>query len=146
MIQVALLDGRIIGYAKASWFDPAAGAPDPVADSSAPGRIEAAAGAAAVPERAGPDSSAPAGWYLLGVIVHPDFRRRGVGLALTRSRLEWIAGHSDRAYYFANVRNLVSIEMHRKLGFVERTLDVRIPGVTFTGGVGALFALILTSP
>ena len=34
----------------------------------------------------------PRGWYLGGVVVDDAFRRRGIGAALTRSRLDWIAG------------------------------------------------------
>ncbi|HUK63834.1 MAG TPA: GNAT family N-acetyltransferase, partial [Dongiaceae bacterium] len=116
VIQVARLDDDVVGYAKASHF---------------------------APEAVGDHPPAPAGWYLLGVIVRPESRRRGIGHALTLSRLDWIARRSDRAYYFANLLNRVSIELHRRLGFVERTREVHIPGVSFTGGAGALYEVRL---
>lgn len=112
LLLVASLDGRIIGYGKAGYFAAPAGAPANV-----------------VPE----------GWYLTGVVVEPSMRRRGVGSGLTRTRLAWIAERSDRAYYVANERNLVTIELHASLGFVELTRDFHHPGVEFAGERGILF-------
>jgi ribosomal protein S18 acetylase RimI-like enzyme len=54
----------------------------------------------------------PKGWYLLGVIVAPDFRRRGIASELTRFRVEWIGQRADEAFYFANSLNLPSIDLH----------------------------------
>ena len=83
---------------------------------------------------------APVGWYLLGVIVAPALRRRGLGTALTRHRLSWIAERASEAYYFANSLNAPSIALHRRLGFVEVRRPVHFPGTEFTGGgVGVLF-------
>jgi ribosomal protein S18 acetylase RimI-like enzyme len=49
----------------------------------------------------------PRGWYLSGVIVDENFRRRGNGLELTRRRLASITSAGAReAYYFVNSRNL----------------------------------------
>lgn len=93
-----------------------------------------------------PDSHAniaPQGWYLSGVIVKPEYRRRGVGRQLTQARLNWIALRADCAYYLANAQNRVSIELHQKLGFTELTRDFIYPHVTFTGGVGILFVIKL---
>ena len=101
-----------IGFGKASYFTPPAGSPPNVA---------------------------PEGWYLSGVVVVLRFRRRGVGAALTAARLQWIAARGPRAYYFANTRNRVSIELHRAFGFVELTRDFVHPHATFKGGAGALF-------
>ncbi len=112
LLHVASLEGRVIGYGKAGYFAAPAGAPANV-----------------VPE----------GWYLTGVVVEPSMRRRGVGSELTRTRLAWIAEGGDRAYYVANERNLVSIDLHAGLGFVELTRDFHHPGVEFEGGRGILF-------
>jgi GNAT superfamily N-acetyltransferase len=92
-IWVAALGPRVIAYARAGLFTP--------------------------PEHSTPDV-VPAGWYLLGVIVDPEFRRRGVGEALIRARLEWIAQRSPRAYYLAAAVNRATIDLHAKFGFVER--------------------------
>lgn len=86
-----------------------------------------------------PRNPAPAGWYLLGVVVAPEHRRRGVGSALTRARLDWIAERASCAWYFASARNRVTLALHERFGFVEVTRDFRFPGVSFTGGVGILF-------
>jgi GNAT superfamily N-acetyltransferase len=111
-LWVATLGGRVVGHARAAWFTPPADSPADVA---------------------------PEGWYLAGVIVDPAFRGRGVGDALTRARLDWVDGRGGATYYFANARNRVTIDLHAKLGFVERTRRFTYPGVSFTGGVGILF-------
>jgi ribosomal protein S18 acetylase RimI-like enzyme len=118
-LLVAALEGQPIGYGKTGHFTPEAGSPANVA---------------------------PAGWYLSGLIVAPEFRRRGVGLALTRARLAWVAERHPRAYYFANARNQVTIDLHRQLGFVEITRDFVFPHVEFEGGIGILFACDLRGP
>jgi ribosomal protein S18 acetylase RimI-like enzyme len=112
LILAAAVDNLMAGYGKAGYFVPPAGSPANVA---------------------------PEGWYLTGVVVRPALRRRGVGLQLTQARLSWIAGRSDRAYYFANERNQVSIDLHRALGFAELTRDFSHPQVQFEGGRGILF-------
>ena len=83
--------------------------------------------------------AAPEGWYLTGVVVDPRVRRRGVGARLTAERLTWIAERSSEAYYFANVRNRVSIELHRSFGFAEVARGAEFAGVSFAGGEGVLF-------
>jgi ribosomal protein S18 acetylase RimI-like enzyme len=118
-VVVAQVAGRVVGYGKAELFAPPPDAPTNVA---------------------------PAGWYLAGVVVDPAHRRRGVGLALTAARLDWIGGRSGKAWYFANVRNLATIDLHRALGFIEATRDFSFPGVTFEGGVGILFVRDLRRP
>ena len=111
-LSVAEAGGTIVGYGRAMLFLPAADAP---ADS------------------------APGGYYLTGMFVRPDHRRMGLGTALTEARLAWIRLHAEEAWYFANARNLASIELHRRLGFREVTRDFSFPGVTFEGGVGVLY-------
>lgn len=115
-LWVATLESIVIAHARAGLFRP--------------------------PEDSPPDV-APPGWYLMGVIVDPAFRRRGVGEALTRSRLEWIAHRSSRAYYIAAAINRATIDLHAKLGFVEVTRNFFFPGVSFTGGTGVLFECLL---
>ena len=116
LVLVAGLHERKAGYAKTGWFEPPPGAPP---------------------------NAAPAGWYLGGVIVDPEFRRRGIGSLLTRSRLDWIAERSSRAYYIASALNQASIDLHDRMGFVEVTRDFHFPGTRFTGGVGILFEILL---
>ena len=96
-------------------------------------------------ESAGDGFRAPPGWYLMGLIVDPKIRRRGVGLELTRYRMRWIAKRAQHAYYFVNARNQASIDLHQKLGFRELTRDFQIPNVSFTGGAGVLFRAVLAT-
>jgi len=94
MILVAEVKREIVGFGKCGFFTPPDGAPANVA---------------------------PEGWYLMGVIVIPAFRRRRVASQLTRARLGWLARHASKAYYFASALNRVSIELHQTFGFVEVT-------------------------
>jgi ribosomal protein S18 acetylase RimI-like enzyme len=76
---------------------------------------------------------APAGYYLGGVSVHPDHRRRGIGYALTRARIDWIWRRADTVLYFTDDHNEVSIRMHAGFGFEEIArapvlLDARADG------------------
>ena len=82
---------------------------------------------------------APEGWYLAGVVVRPEWRRRGIGDRLTAARLEWVARRATSAYYFVNARNTVSIDLHRRFGFVEIARRFTFPGASFVGGQGILF-------
>ena len=107
-------DGRVVAYGRSHYFVPPADAP-------------------------GSPPQSPEGWYLAGLVVEPACRRCGLGHALTRRRLEWLAGRTREVYYFASARNGATIDLHRRLGFVEVTRDFHFPGVEFTGGVGILF-------
>ncbi|MDF1838405.1 MAG: GNAT family N-acetyltransferase [Planctomycetota bacterium] len=82
----------------------------------------------------------PRGWYLSGIVVAPGSRRRGIGLALTRIRLEFIRERAHMSYYFASAQNLASIDLHTRVGFREIRRHIRVEGCHFTGGVGILFA------
>jgi len=89
---------------------------------------------------------APAGHYLAGVTVDPRLRRRGVATALTRARLEWVAGRAMEAFFVVNARNLASIALHRPWRFAEVARGPRLAGVTFEGGVGLLLRAPLAPP
>lgn len=82
---------------------------------------------------------APAGYYLVGCTLLPQWRRRGIGRKLTAKRLKWVSERSDAAWYFANAQNLSSIAMHREFGFHEIARAPQIQRTDFSGGVGVLF-------
>lgn len=86
---------------------------------------------------------APDGWYLTGLVIAPEWRRHGIGAALTRYRLKVLAEITSEVYYFANALNQPTIDLHAKLGFQELTTDFQLPGVIFSGGTGHLFRLAL---
>jgi ribosomal protein S18 acetylase RimI-like enzyme len=111
---VAASGNQIVGYARAHLFEPEADAQS--------GR-------------------APSGYYLIGLFVSPDHRRCGLGASLTSFRLDWIRQRADEAWFFANAKNVASIELHERFGFEEVTRRFSFPGVTFDGGEGILFRL-----
>jgi ribosomal protein S18 acetylase RimI-like enzyme len=64
-------------------------------------------------------AAAPSGWYLLGLVVDRAWRRRGIGEALTRARMAWVAERAERLYYFTQHENRASQALHDRLGFVK---------------------------
>ena len=89
------------------------------------------------------DGLAPAGHYLMGITVTPEFRRHGVATKLVRARLEWIHRRDDQAYYFTSSLNEASVALHAGSGFCELSRAPRYRGVTFASGMGILFSLDL---
>jgi GNAT superfamily N-acetyltransferase len=85
-----------------------------------------------------PDGPAPAGQYLGGVTVMPDLRRRGIAVALTQARLDWIWERTATAWYLVNPANRASIDLHRQWGFSEVARGAKFHTTHFTGGVGLL--------
>ena len=85
---------------------------------------------------AGPGT--PAGYYLSGVLVDPAWRRRGIGMALTRARLRWIFARTDEAFYVAGADNSASLHLHAALGFQEVK---RFPSDRSAAGVDVLSRL-----
>jgi aminoglycoside 6'-N-acetyltransferase I len=59
----------------------------------------------------------PVGWYLLGVNIAVPARRRGIAIALTRARVEWLAKRAHEAFYTVLPENHTSVELHRKFLF-----------------------------
>ncbi len=86
-----------------------------------------------------PDGSDASGWYLSGIAVAPSSRRHGIGAQLTSARLDRLSDLATSAWYFTNSRNLASIALHARFGFVEQGRGRRIAGVDFDGGTGSLF-------
>jgi ribosomal protein S18 acetylase RimI-like enzyme len=117
-LLVAETDGEVRAYCRARRFDPP---PDT------------------------PANVAPAGYYLTGLLVAPEYRRRGIGEQLTRARMAWTAERATEIWFFANAANRASLLLHQDLGFREVTRDFTYPGVTFTGGVGVLCRASLTA-
>jgi ribosomal protein S18 acetylase RimI-like enzyme len=118
MLLVGEVGGQVVGFARVVYLVPAADAPANV-----------------IPE----------GWYLGGVVVTPAYRRRGIGHALTRHRLEWLRDHGvSTAWFFVNAENRASIDLHAPFGFREVTRDFVGAGVSFSGrGEGILYRVEL---
>ncbi|MEV6106767.1 GNAT family N-acetyltransferase [Streptomyces sp. NPDC051940] len=89
-----------------------------------------------------PDDGAPAGYYLTGVTVAPQWRRRGLGRLLTRRRMEWAWWHAPDArgevWCFVSSANPASLALHHALGFVAVRSGPAFQGIPFTSGDGTL--------
>lgn len=108
VVQVARVEGVVVGYGVAARIDSPEG------------------------------DYVPAGWYLAGALVHPAWRRRGLGAALADARLAALTDRTDTVRAFTAAVNQASQALLRARGFVPEADDVRVPGVTFTGGRGVL--------
>lgn len=82
--------------------------------------------------------AAPAGHYLGGLTVDPDWRRQGIATALTDARMAWISQRAEQVYYVVNATNDASINLHRHWSFVEVARAPQLTGILFTGGTGIL--------
>ncbi|MFJ6455327.1 GNAT family N-acetyltransferase [Paenarthrobacter sp. NPDC091669] len=86
------------------------------------------------------DGPAPAGQYLGGVTVRPEFRRRGLAAQLTEARLHWMWERAEFAWYVVNAGNEASLALHRRWGFREVARGARFHTVAFDGGEGVLLS------
>jgi ribosomal protein S18 acetylase RimI-like enzyme len=102
-LAVARTGVEVIAYGRTAWFEP---------DDDAPA------------------NAAPAGYYLIGLVVDPNWRRRGIARAITRARLAWVAERAAEAWYFADRDNAVSMRLHDQAGFARVTDDFWFPTVT----------------
>jgi ribosomal protein S18 acetylase RimI-like enzyme len=69
----------------------------------------------------------PSGWYLSGLTVAPQHRRRRVGTRLTQERLDLLEPLTPTVYYAAERDNAATLALHRALGFVDAG-EVMLPG------------------
>ncbi|MCJ8345892.1 GNAT family N-acetyltransferase [bacterium] len=83
----------------------------------------------------------PTAWYLMGVVVHSSYRRMGIGLALTKQRMDWINSLQE-LYCFINSNNQASIQLHKKCSFELKNSDFSFPRVSFVDGQGLLFQYV----
>lgn len=85
-----------------------------------------------------PPTTAPDGYYLIGLIVAPAWRRHGIGDLLTTERMRWVAERADEVYYFANLKNGATLDLHQRFGFTEVTRDFTFPNAPLTPGTCVL--------
>lgn len=63
--------------------------------------------------------SGPSGWFLSGVVVAPECRRRGIASRLTQARLDLLRETSQVVYYAAEPNNVATMGLHKQFGFDE---------------------------
>jgi ribosomal protein S18 acetylase RimI-like enzyme len=85
---------------------------------------------------------APEGWYGLGILVAPKFRRQNIANFLSSKRTEILKDLRAKEFYsVVDSSNQTSMKMHQNFGYVEIG---RAPGflhIGFNGGIGCLFKL-----
>jgi ribosomal protein S18 acetylase RimI-like enzyme len=100
---VAVVADVVVGYARTVSFEPDAGSPANVA---------------------------PGGYYLLGLGVAADYRRRGIARLLTEERLRWLVGRgAEGVYYYTDRDNRGSHRLHEQLGFRQITDSFWFPAL-----------------
>ncbi|MER7247096.1 GNAT family N-acetyltransferase [Kribbella sp. NPDC000426] len=87
---------------------------------------------------ADPPTTAPTGYYLIGLIVSPDRRRSGIGELLTRDRIRWVTERAGEVYTFVNLSNGAIRDLHENFGFTEVTRDFVFPGAPLEPGTCVL--------
>jgi ribosomal protein S18 acetylase RimI-like enzyme len=92
-----------------------------------------------------PPDTAPSGYYLIGLIVAPEWRRHGIGDLLTLDRMRWTAERADTIWCFANVANQAILDLHRRFGFEEVTRDFSFPNAPLRPGSAVLLRASLSS-
>ncbi|WP_112238956.1 GNAT family N-acetyltransferase [Kribbella monticola] len=85
-----------------------------------------------------PADTAPSGYYLIGLIVAPAWRRHGIGELLTADRLRWTAERADEVYTFVNLGNAAILDLHQRFRFEEVTRDFSFPNAPLEPGTCAL--------
>jgi ribosomal protein S18 acetylase RimI-like enzyme len=111
---VAELDGKVIGFCR---FYDSAGLP---------------------PEKK--IFPSPEGWYVMGILVEPSLRRRGIAGFLAEHRLTALreAGATE-VYSVVDEKNETSLHMHRSFGFEEVAKAEGFLHIRFESGSGRLF-------
>jgi len=85
------------------------------------------------------DDHAPSGWYLMGVVVRPDRRRRGLAKQLTQARMKWLSTQTQRVFYFTTPDNIASRELHASFGFEEVRAGLTHKTLAFDEGPSILY-------
>ncbi|TDU84082.1 ribosomal protein S18 acetylase RimI-like enzyme [Kribbella voronezhensis] len=85
-----------------------------------------------------PADTAPSGYYLIGLIVAPEWRRHGIGDLLTADRLRWTAERADEVYTFVNLSNAAILDLHQRFRFEEVTRTFSFPNAPLEAGTCVL--------
>lgn len=84
-------------------------------------------------------------WYLMGVIVDSEYRRKGIASRLVEIRINLAKVFAKKVCYFVNSQNKSSIDLHEKFNFKYKEKIDSIFGIEFTGGEGKVYTKELNS-
>jgi RimJ/RimL family protein N-acetyltransferase len=86
----------------------------------------------------------PSGYYCMGTIVKPEWRRQGVARFLFKHRLDDLKKSGALSVYSTvDSENLASIRMHETFGFKEKDRAPGLLNLKFESGEGILYQLNL---
>jgi L-amino acid N-acyltransferase YncA len=86
----------------------------------------------------------PEGWYGMGIIVAPLFRRKNIARFIASGRVEVLKKLGVQEFYsIVDRANLTSMKMHQELGFVEVSRETGFLNLKFHEGMGCLFKLTI---
>ena len=80
----------------------------------------------------------PLGWYVSGITVVPEWRRRYVADRMLSAELAWMDSRGGSTWSVVSAANGASIDLHHRHGFREVARAATFAGLTFTGGTGVL--------
>ncbi len=80
----------------------------------------------------GDDAGGPC-CLLVGLMVAPRSRRRGIGGGLVRAAQAWAAERDATLWSVTEVDNVASLALHRRCGLVPVTRRFRVPGLDSDG-------------
>lgn len=87
---------------------------------------------------------APEGWYGMGILVAPAFRRSGIARFLSENRLRTLKEQgASELYSIVDGKNLTSMRMHREFGFEEVERGPGFLQVKLESGEGVLFRILV---
>jgi|TARA_B100000315_G_C14524873_1_gene563326 ribosomal protein S18 acetylase RimI-like enzyme len=81
----------------------------------------------------------PKGWYLCDLKVMEKYRTNGIGKLLTLYRLNWISRRANKAFYYSNIENKASINLHTSIGFKKVNHSIRVLGSCYSNNIGSLY-------
>jgi RimJ/RimL family protein N-acetyltransferase len=83
---------------------------------------------------------APSGWYGMGILVSPAFRRQSIARFLCQNRFACLAKQGVKLFYsIVDSENLASIKMHEEFGYIEIQRAQGFLHVKLEGGEGILY-------
>ena len=83
-------------------------------------------------------ADAPIGWYVSGITVVPQWRRRHVAHRMLEAELATMDATGATTWSVVNATNRASLDLHAQHGFHEVARSATFAGLVFTGGCGIM--------